>query len=76
MYLYTKELHMLLGDIYSWLKFSLGASVFKPNELNCLTEAIDNALKILLFNLNENRTQDSTKTTSNIVHNLIKREHC
>lgn len=33
---------MPLEDIYSYLKFSLEANVFKSSELNCLTKAVGN----------------------------------
>ena len=52
---------MPLGNIYSWLKFSLEANVFKSSELNCLTKAVGNVLQILPFNPNENRIQTPLK---------------
>lgn len=47
--------------IYSQLKFSLEANVFKSGELNCLTKSVGNVLQILPFNPNENRTHTLLK---------------
>lgn len=57
----TTELYITLGDIYSWVEFSLGVSVFKPSELKCFTKAVGSVLQALPFILSENRIQTPLK---------------